>query len=83
MKLSINLYFRNGRAALATVEDENGQEADLAARTSPKAACLSAAKTLRTAAARFELLAQEAEPYQHKVQQAVNRKRIAPAKETT
>jgi hypothetical protein len=82
MKLSINLYFRNGRTALATVEDECGHEADLSERKSPQAACLSAAKALRTAAARFELLAQEATPYQHTVQQAVNRKRITPTKET-
>lgn len=78
MKLKISLARHNGRSALARVEDGDEQDIAVADCASPKAACLKAAKALREAADRFELLAQESEPYHGKTHDRINRAKLTP-----
>jgi hypothetical protein len=74
MKLKIWLAKYNGTGSTAHIE--NGDEDDLTiaggSGTDAKKACLSAAKALRDAAARFDLLALEAEPYQQTTHRRIN-----------
>ena len=79
MKLKIWLAKYNGTGSTAHIE--TGDEYDIQVAggqaTSPRKACLAAAKALRDAAARFELLALETEPYHQRTHRRVNTARIA------
>jgi hypothetical protein len=83
MKLKISISRHNGSSALARVEDGEDRDIELADCPTPKAACIKAAKALRDAAARFELLALESEPYQCKVHDRINRTKLTPNVELT
>lgn len=83
MKLKISLARHNGSSALARVEDGEERDIELADCATPKAACMQAAKALREAAARFELMAQESEPYQGKVHDRINRAKVTPNADVT
>lgn len=78
--LKIALYECGSGGFVVAVENEDGSEVELtrygAART-PKGACRKAAKALRTAAARFDLLAETKAPVQGSVQSRINRTRVA------
>lgn len=78
MKLKISLARHNGSSALARVENYDERDIDLADCATPKAACLNAAKALRDAADRFDLLAQEPEPYHGKTHDRINRSKLTP-----
>lgn len=82
MKLKISLAKSGGDelCPIATVEDEDGMSIDIAGGDglTPRRACLSAAKSLRDAASRFEMLAREREPYQGKVHDRINRTKVTP-----
>ena len=78
MNLKISLARHNGSSALARVEDSDERDIELADCATPKAACLKAAKALREAADRFDLLAQEAEPYHGKTHDRINRAKLTP-----
>ena len=74
MKLKIWLAKYNGTGSTAHIE--NGDEDDIlvagGSSTAPKKACFAAAKALRDAAERFELLALEAEPYHQTTHRKIN-----------
>lgn len=74
MKLKIWLAKYNGTGSVAHIE--NGDEDDIliagGRTTAPKKTCLAAAKALREAAERFELLALEAEPYNMATHRRIN-----------
>ncbi len=78
MKLKISLARHNGRSALARVENDDELDIDIADCSTPRAACLKAAKALREAADRFDLLAQEPEPYHGKTHDRINRAKLTP-----
>ena len=78
MKLKISLARHNGSRALARVEDGDERDIELADCATPKAACLKAAKALREAADRFDILAQESEPYHGKTHDRINRAKLTP-----
>lgn len=78
MKLKISLARCNGSSALARVEDGDERDIELADCATPRAACLKAANALREAADRFELLAQEPEPYHGKTHDRINRTKLTP-----
>ena len=78
MKLKVSLAFHNGSSSLACVEDNRFNGMTVVDRVAPKAACIQAAKILREAAARFELLALEAEPYHAKTHDRINRAKLTP-----
>ena len=74
MKISCSSY--GGRGSSAEIESNHGYNSILVVdgrNYSAKKACLLAAKRLRVLAARFELLAQEREPYNFKVHSKINR----------
>ena len=78
MKLKVVLSKFNDTGSIAHIANDDDYTMDVAVgvATKPKAACMAAAKALREAAARFELLAQEAEPYQCKTHTRINRAKL-------
>lgn len=78
MKLKISLARHNSISALARVEDGDERDIELSDCATPRAACLKAAKALRDAADRFDLLAQEPEPYHGKTHDRINRAKLTP-----
>ncbi len=77
MKLSISLASLNGFGAMAGIESTGGvfeDQVDIAGseEATPAEACLAAAKALRLAARRFELLAGTTNPLKADVQTEIN-----------
>lgn len=77
MKLEISLAKLNGKYFIADVEyDDHTLQVSGGRDINPKVACQHAAKTLRDAAIRFDALAEELEPANHKTHNKINRKRL-------
>jgi len=78
MKLYIGLSIYNGTGSVATLETKDGDEITIAGsrNTGSKKACRDAAKALREAAARFELLAEEDEPHKAVTHARVNKAKL-------
>lgn len=82
MKLKIALSKYNVDGSMATIENADGFDINVCGGVSVNAknACLGAAKALRDAAARFELLALEDAPYQAKVHARINATKLPETK---
>ncbi|MBF4990659.1 hypothetical protein [Methylophilus sp. QUAN] len=76
MKLFISLAILNGSSAQAIIDLDDGISIDLDRSKSPREACQNAAKTLREAALRFELLAKESEPFQASTHERINNTKV-------
>jgi len=78
MKLDVSLSLYNGNVSCASVETKDGDRLCIAEgyNLSAKAACKKAAKDLRDAAARFDLLAKEAEPYKCVTHTKINKTQV-------
>lgn len=74
--IRVSLARLNGRRALAVLEGDDDRCVDVYDALDPKQACLLAAKSLRAAAQRFELLALEPEPFKCDTHHKINRKRL-------
>ena len=79
MKLNVSLSIYNGNGSCASIESKDDHSFRLAEgySLSAKAACRKAAKDLRDAAARFDLLADEKDPYHRLTHQKINLKAVA------
>lgn len=75
-KLQVKLSYGVNGEAYAMLEDDDGTWVDLGKGMTPRQVCNAAAKRLRQAAERFELLARQKEPFAEKTQAMVNRTRI-------
>ena len=79
MKMKIAISQLNDHGSLARLEDGEGRSVDFGiSHTSrdAKRLCQRAAKELRECALRFEMLAQEADPFKVTTQARVNRAKI-------
>lgn len=77
MKVNIGLSIYNGTGSVATLETKDGEIAIAGSRnTGAKKACRDAAKALRDAAARFDMLADDQEPHKLTTHQRVNRAKV-------
>ena len=78
MKLEISLSKLNGKYAIANIENDDEHVIDVTDghHKDVKAACKAAAKSLREAAFRFDALAEEAEPFNYKTHNRINKKRV-------
>lgn len=74
-KLKTKLYKADNKA-IASLETFNGRVDLTDAACGAKSTCLAAAKALREAALRFEMLAKEPEPFKSMVQAGVNRRKV-------
>jgi hypothetical protein len=71
-KLRVSLAYGVTGEAFASVANDEDDSIDVAGGRTPAAACRAAAKALRAAADRFDLLAAEREPYHVTTQDRVN-----------
>lgn len=78
MKMRIYLALHDGRSSRATIDDSDGLEIEISSRSTPKAACLKAAKVLRDAANKFELLSNEPAPFNCETHDRINRTKLTP-----
>lgn len=78
MKLNIGLSIYNGTGSVAMLETKDGDEIIIAGsrNTGAKKACRDAAKALRDAAARFDMLADDQEPHKLTTHQRMNRAKV-------
>lgn len=76
MKLFISLAVLNRSAAQAIIDLDDGISIDLDRSKSPREACQNAAKTLREAAIRFDLLANESEPFLAMTHDRINKTKV-------
>lgn len=74
MKLTVSVAKYNGTGSIAHVEDHEERSIEVAGSLTMTAekACLQAAKSLRAAADKFELLAKEAAPYNGNTHDKIN-----------
>ncbi len=83
MKLNISLSFFNGHSASAHIADSDDNSLEIALKGNPKPACREAAKALRQAAARFDLLADEDEPFKVTTHARINRTKVEAVEATS
>ena len=83
MRISCALF--NGRGSLAQIESHDGDSIAIVegVNYSPRKACLLAAKRLRALADKFELLAEEKEPYNYRVHSRIKWSKPQSDEETT
>lgn len=72
-KLRVTLHYGATGKAFAGLEDLEGQPIDLGCAATPRAACRAAARLLRQAANRFDLLGCQQQPFLTDTQRRVNR----------
>lgn len=73
MKLKVSLSYGVMGEALPSVEGRDMDRLDLAKAPTPRAACRAAARALRQAAARMDLLGDQPEPFREATHRRVNR----------
>lgn len=75
MKLTVSVARYNGTGSIAHVEDHEERSIEVAGNLTMTAekTCLQAAKSLRAAADKFELLAKEAAPYNGNTHDKINK----------
>jgi len=79
MKMKIAISLLNDHGSLARLEDGEGRSVELIESNSSRDAkrlCQRAAKELRACALRFELLAEEPDPFKVTTQDRVNRAKV-------